>query len=82
MKIIINNNNDNDNNKGRFFKFWAPLLLKIICRNCNTRQVFGFAGMFPKIIYSHCLFYFKPKLIDDCSYLRLNRNRDVIPKRH
>ena len=29
MKIIINNNNDNDNNKGRFFKFWAPLLLKL-----------------------------------------------------
>ena len=34
-----------------------PPLLKVICRHCNTTQMFGFAGMFPEIIFSAFIFY-------------------------
>ena len=35
--------------------------MKLIYRFCNTMQSLRFVGIFPKIIFSHVLFYFEPK---------------------
>ena len=57
----INNYSNSDNNKGPFSRFLVSSPVKVICVHCNTTQTFGFAGMFPKILFSHFLFYFEPK---------------------
>ena len=56
-----NNNNNSDSNKSPISKFLVASLLKVIYWNCNTTQMFGFTGMFSKIIFSYFFFYFEPK---------------------
>ena len=47
-----NYRNHNDNNKGSFLKNFVLSPFKVIWRHYNITQMFGFYGMFPKIIFS------------------------------
>ena len=51
-----NYKNHNDNNKGSFLKSFVLSPFKVIWRHYNITQMFGFDGMFPKIIFSTKIF--------------------------